>query len=130
MKKLILIFALIISAMGFSKTGENDLRNNLSDAEIIELITSQINIYEFNNERFQGEIKNVQIIDVQYHDSFPCTLSATVTGNIVIDGVVAAKVTMSASIELDNCLDIATIGVTFLSDLVNAVIDELSNRLK
>ncbi len=94
MKQLVLFLALLTSAIGFSKTGENDLRNNFNDSEIIELITSQINIHEFNNPVFQSEI-----VDIQFDEYFPCTLTATVTGKVIIDGMVAAEVTMSATLD-------------------------------
>jgi len=121
MKQLILIFTFLISGMVFSKSGEIQLTN---DIRSYDQIIVQSNIEEINKFMSQNET-----VYIHNYDDFPCTLSATVTGKVVIDGSVIT-VTLSGSLELDDCFDIGSVGVSFLRGLVNEVISELTNRMR
>lgn len=121
MKQLMLIFTFLISGVMFSKTGEIQLTD---DIQFNNVITVHSNIEGINKFMQQNET-----IYLHSYDDFPCTLSATVTGKIVIDGSVIV-VTLSGSLELDDCFDIGSIGVSFLRGLVNEVLNELTNRMR
>jgi len=124
MQKFILFFALLISAIGFSNTGENELRKNLTDSEIIELFTSNLNIDELNTPMLQSEITDI------YFDEFaPCKLTVTVYAKVVIDGAVAAEMRVEGSLQLDDCNDIGGIGATFLRGLINEAIEGIQRQL-
>ncbi|MUV03160.1 hypothetical protein GN157_05505 [Flavobacterium rakeshii] len=124
MKKLILMFALMVSAIGFSKTGENELPKNFNDSQVVELIKSQLNIQEFSTSMYQFEIAEVEFDDVK-----PCKLTVLVEAKVIIEGSVAASVKVSGQLELEDCNDIGGMASTLIRGLIEEAIASLQKQL-
>lgn len=124
MRSFITLIALLVCATGFSNNEDWNLHSS-KDSKIFELIESELNV-----EKTIPSTVSYEIVDIKYDEVAPCTLRVKVTAKLIVDGVAMGDVTVEGELTLQNCSDIADIGVGFVKGLVEEAINKVMALIK